>query len=142
MPRKNGRVQPKLSRLLDANINRAREGIRVVEDTARYVWDDKRLYSSLRKIRHRLTKLTKDRHSDLVKSRQSREDVGRRLVEGGRACLADVVTANMKRAQEAMRVLEEYNKVFSPKFSAEFKRLRYALYVQEKKVNLKNESAA
>ncbi len=43
-----------LARILDAAANRAREGLRVVEDYARFVLDDPGLTRRLKEVRHRL----------------------------------------------------------------------------------------
>ena len=50
MTRRNG-----LHRVLDANANRAREGLRVMEDAARFILDDGPLASELKAIRHTIT---------------------------------------------------------------------------------------
>ncbi len=127
-------MDKKVARLLDANLNRAREGLRVVEDTARFVWDDAKLYRRIRSLRHALHAATASSYKTLVLARDSANDAGRKVKEGGRTNLAAVVSANLRRAQEAVRVLEEYGKVFSPKAAVEFKRVRYALYQEETKI--------
>ncbi len=124
----------KTLRLLDANLNRAREGIRVVEDAARFLWDDAVLYKRLRALRHDLHKATAARYKNLLESRDSRADAGRVIKESGRTSVSAVVSANMRRAQEAVRVLEEYSKVFSPVAAGQFKRIRFRLYIEEKEV--------
>jgi thiamine-phosphate pyrophosphorylase len=55
-------------------------------------------------------------------------------LEGRRSSIGSVVSANIRRAQEAVRVLEEYGKVFSPRAASEFKSIRYRLYQEEKKI--------
>jgi thiamine-phosphate pyrophosphorylase len=122
------------ARLLDANLNRAREGLRVLEDTARFLWNDKPMVVRLRAIRHGLHRITAARYSELIQARDSRADVGRTVVETGRTRLSDVAAANMRRAQEAVRVLEEFSKVFSPAAAPEFKKIRYQLYTEEKRL--------
>src|SRR5437762_1803746 len=121
-------VAKKTLRLLDANLNRAREGLRVVEDTARFLWNDSRLYRRLRKLRHDLHKITAAKYKDLLGSRNSQEDAGRTVKESSRASISSVVSANICRAQEAVRVLEEYSKVFSPRAAVGFKKIRFQLY--------------
>lgn len=121
-------------RLLDANLNRAREGIRVVEDTARFLWDDRATYRRLRTLRHSLDSVTRSRYRRWVAARSSESDVGRRIVEGNRRSTGDVVAANIRRAQEAVRVLEEYGKLIAPKASPALKEIRYRLYVEEKRL--------
>ena len=121
-------------RLLDANLNRAREGLRVVEDTARFVWNDEPMYRRVRALRHKLHELTAASYKKLVSARDSDGDAGRRLKESGRTSLSGVVSANVRRAEEAVRVLEEYSKVFSPKTAAGFKAVRFAVYEEEKRI--------
>lgn len=124
----------KILRLLDANLNRAREGLRVVEDTARFVWNDAPQYRRIRTLRHGLHRVTQSSYKGLVSARESVKDVGRKISEGSRSNLSAVVSANMRRAQEAVRVLEEYSKVLSPGAAPELKKIRYQLYQEEKEL--------
>jgi thiamine-phosphate pyrophosphorylase len=130
----NGKIPPGVARLLDANLNRAREGLRVLEDTARFLWTDGPMYRRIRSLRHRLHQATAISYKKLVEARDSAGDPGRRVPEGGRASVAAVVAANIRRAQEAVRVLEEYGKIFSAGAGAEFKAIRFALYREEKRI--------
>jgi thiamine-phosphate pyrophosphorylase len=122
------------ARLLDANLNRAREGLRVIEDTARFVWNDAALFRRLRGLRHALHRVTASHYRSLVAARRSETDAGRAIPENGRPSIAAVVAANVRRAQEAVRVLEEYSKVFSATAPREFKRIRYRLYREEREI--------
>lgn len=124
-----------VARLLDANLNRAREGLRVVEDTARFLWDDAAMYKRLRLLRHRLHEVTAASYRKLVDARDSVKDPGREMAEGGRSSVAAVASANIRRAQEAVRVLEEYSRIFSKGAGADFKAIRYALYQEEKRIS-------
>ncbi len=121
-----------VARLLDANLNRAREGIRVVEDTVRFIHKDLNGYRKLRNLRHQLDEITRDKYFDFLKARDSWKDHGRLLKEGSQKPLLSIVPANLRRAEEATRVLEEYMKVFSPALSAKFKEIRFQLYEIEK----------
>lgn len=132
MAAKNQKADAGTLRLLDANLNRAREGIRVVEDAARFVFDDKPRYERLRALRHELHAITKGSYKSLIASRESGADVGRKISEKKRASSESVLSANFRRAQEAVRVLEEYSKVFSPRAAGAFKQVRYQLYQEEK----------
>jgi thiamine-phosphate pyrophosphorylase len=123
-----------VARLLDANLNRAREGLRVIEDTARFVLSDERLYKRVRAARHELHSITALSYKFLVSARESEADAGRAIKEGTRASLAAVVGANIRRAEEAVRVLEEYSKVFSAKAAPRFKKIRYKIYTLEKEL--------
>ena len=122
-----------LFRVLDANLNRAREGLRVLEDTARFVWNDRPLFESLREARHGLDRATRAAYPQLVSGRESAADLGRRMAEGKSRDWPGLVAANFRRVQEALRVLEEYGKVFSPGASETFKAMRFRMYANEKK---------
>ncbi|MBK8871245.1 MAG: hypothetical protein KBG07_06940 [Elusimicrobia bacterium] len=130
----------KISRVLDANLNRAREGLRVLEDTARFVWDDRALFSALRRARHGLDKATRSAYPRLVAGRESAKDMGRCMAEGKSRDWPGLVAANFRRVQEALRVLEEYGKVFAPTAAAQFKKNRFQIYLQEKKALQKLDS--
>ncbi len=130
--RKN--VPLKVLRLLDANLNRCREGLRVLEDTARFVWDDEPLFLRFRHQRHSVDLLTRKFYPKLVASRDSRGDHGRTIPEAPRARFQGVVAANLRRSAESLRVLEEYGKLFSPASGARFKIIRFEIYDLEKKV--------
>ncbi|MFC2008577.1 thiamine phosphate synthase [Chloroflexota bacterium] len=98
-------------RLLDANFNRASEGLRVAEDTARFVLDDAGLSASLKAMRHDLARMASEIGAPLLSGRDSPGDVGRESgvrVGSGQRELLDLVRANLKRAQESLRVIEEY----------------------------------
>lgn len=122
---------PSLYRVIDANLNRLKEGIRVIEDIARYVNNDKTLASKLKALRHQ-SRI--DDLQNLLNSRDSLNDVLRPTVtsEMNRDSLESIIIANYKRAQESSRVLEEMYKIVQPELSENFKSLRYALYQLEK----------
>lgn len=130
---------PSLYRVIDANINRLKEGIRVIEDIARYVYNDKELASKLKRLRHQ-SRI--DDLQNLLCSRDSVNDVLRPTVssEMNRDSLESIIIANYKRAQESSRVLEEIYKIIEPKRSENFKSLRYALYQLEKENLTKSDS--
>ncbi len=124
----------KVYRALDANCNRAREGFRVAEDVARFVLNDPPLLNRLKKLRHAVTSAEKS----LFKSPQLRhlardvkKDMGRgnrEKKEKVRTSPRELLKANLKRAQEALRSLEEFSKLLKHPASAKFKRLRYECY--------------
>ena len=118
-------------RVIDANLNRLKEGIRVIEDMARYSQNNKELSSSLKNLRH-LAKI--DDIQALLKSRDAQNDVLRPTMksEMERSSIDSIIIANYKRAQESSRVLEEIYKVVEPELSERFKNIRYELYTLEK----------
>lgn len=120
-------------RLLDANLNRLREGIRVVEDIYRYIFNDKKIASKLKKLRH---KSRIEIHKELLDSRDIQNDVLKTSTtsEQTRADLDSILIANFKRAQESSRVLEEFTKLIDINTSENFKNIRYELYHLEKSI--------
>lgn len=124
-------LSPDIFRVIDANLNRLKEGIRVIEDIARYLQNDKSLALKLKNLRHKSK--TED-SSSLLASRDSVNDVLRPTVpdEMHRDSIQSILVANYKRAQESSRVLEELYKIVNPALSENFKFIRYELYVLEK----------
>ena len=114
-------------RLIDANLNRLREGIRVVEDIFRYVYNDKQTAIKLKELRH-LSRL--ENYIELLETRDVKNDVLRSSIksEQNRTDLYSILIANFKRAQESSRVLEEFTKLISIEDSENFKYIRYELY--------------
>ena len=119
------------NRVIDANINRFKEGIRVVEDILRYQFSSP-LAFKLKELRH--IKLPK--YEEYVKSRDSINDILKTSTksEQTRATLKDIIIANLKRAQESARVLEEMFKLEDINLSETFKNARYKLYNYEKEI--------
>jgi thiamine-phosphate pyrophosphorylase len=125
-----------VSRIIDANINRVTEALRVIEDIFRYYFDDPGLQQGLKDLRHCIAStLDQDRY---IVHRDSLADVGFSSIgarEYERESLHDVIRSNMKRSQEGLRVLEEIFKLESKSAALEMKRLRYALYDIDKKIS-------
>ena len=120
-------------RLLDANLNRLREGIRVVEDIYRYIFNDKNIATKLKSLRH---KSRISLYEDLLESRDIQNDVLKTSTksEQNRTDLQSILIANFKRAQESSRVLEEFTKLIDIDISENFKSIRYDLYHLEKSI--------
>jgi len=135
MTKKN--LSPELYRVIDANLNRLKEGIRVSEDIFRYAYNNKTIATELKQLRH-LAKI--DDLDNLLNSRDSQNDVLRKTqeVELNRSDIGSIITANFKRAQESSRVLEEMFKIVDPNLSELFKNIRYNLYTLEKTSRLNN----
>ncbi|RXK06693.1 thiamine-phosphate pyrophosphorylase [Halarcobacter bivalviorum] len=117
----------KTLRLIDANLNRLKEGIRVVEDIFRYNYDNKEIALKLKSLRH-LCRV--DNYIEVLSTRDVNNDVLRESIksEQNRSDLNSILIANFKRAQESSRVLEEITKLTSIKTSENFKYIRYELY--------------
>jgi len=123
-----------LLRILDANLNRAREALRVVEDVARFHRDDAAATALLKEARHSLDRLARPLARELTVARDSVRDVGRlgdRPVERARS-MREILAANLKRAGEALRAIEEIAKGRYPGLAREAHRRRFELYALEK----------
>ena len=126
----------KLYRILDANLNRAREGLRVSEEIVRFAMDSAPLQKGFKKCRHALkSALERLGASELVKSRDSGGDVGKgpSKLEDPRKDLEGVFMANVQRVKESLRALEEFSKLVDAKASAAFKETRFRVYQLEKR---------
>ena len=126
-----------LLRVIDANYNRAKEALRVTEDIARFYLADARLTSRYKRARHDLTKALlgfKMPYRRLVEARDSKEDVGRAglIRDKKKPGWKDIFLSNLKRAEEAVRVLEEFSKMVEPNETSRLQRLRFRLYELEK----------
>lgn len=128
------------ARILDASANRAREGLRVVEDYCRFVLDDAFLTRELKQIRHDLAAALVSLPSHiLLESRETQHDVGTQVstaAEQHRASPLEVAAANLKRLQEALRTLEEFGKLHSATMAAVIEQLRYRTYTLERAIVL------
>lgn len=128
----------KINRIIDANINRAKEGLRVCEEITRFILENYKLTSELKQLRHKISELKQKLPSDtdLVKERDSEKDIGKNIIinELKRKDLKDIFFANIQRVKEAIRVLEEFSKLTDTRLSIEFKKNRYRTYEIEKKI--------
>lgn len=129
-------MDKKLFRIIDVNLNRSREGLRVIEDIARFYLDNKNLTGILKRIRHQITNTVKG-VSLLLLNRQSDSDVGRMfepLLEGNKKDIKELVISNFRRVEESLRVLEDVSKIIMPKKADVYKKLRFRVYTLEKKI--------
>jgi len=127
-------ISPNLYRLIDANLNRLREGIRVVEDIQRFIFNNKDISKNLKKLRH-LSRIEDDKL--LLTNRDILNDILKSTTksESSRENLDSVIKANIKRAQESSRVLEESLKIINDTEAEKFKNIRYELYNIEKEIS-------
>jgi len=128
-------LSPELYRVIDANLNRLKEGIRVVEDIMRYRDNNKTLSKKLKELRH---KARVHETKELLLHRDSINDVLRASSQSelNRSNTMSILTANFKRGQESARVLEELYKLQNIAYSENFKYIRYELYNLEKEIIL------
>ncbi len=127
----------KLLRMLDANLNRSREGLRVLEDFFRFISETNTLRSKARKIRHAMEKLISEKSliKTMFKERNSKSDLGKEvdLWEMKREEIFDLVYANFQRVKESTRVIEELLKIIDKRKVKLIKNIRYEIYNMEKK---------
>ncbi len=118
-------------RILDANLDRAREGLRIIEEWCRFGLNDGDSASICKNMRQDLASCHRDYFRD---SRDTPNDLGTNLShpqEEERKSLEGLLQANFCRIQEALRVLEEYAKLYDGQFARQMKQLRYQVYSLE-----------
>ena len=128
-------------RIIDANANRARETLRVIEEHARFAQDDATLAAHAKQLRHDLAAALAGvpQHS-LLAARDTPGDVGTRTAtetERTRENADDVAIAAAKRLTEALRAIEEYGKTFDAELGGRVEQLRYRAYELEKQLGLR-----
>ena len=127
----------KTLRIIDANQNRAKEGLRVCEEVVRFILNDVRLTEEFKKARHNVSRTISSLpvvRKELLKERDSEKDVGKDISEKSkRKNYEDIFNANIQRVKEALRVLEEFSGLLSKDASQKFKALRFKVYTLEKK---------
>lgn len=130
----------KIYRVIDANINRVSEGIRVLEDFYRFVLDDRAISKELRDLRHLVRKTYSSKN--LIKYRDSKKDVGKETSKesklDNKTTTEELVVANFKRVQEGLRSIEESLKIIGLYEEAkEYEVMRFKSYDLEKKIYIK-----
>jgi thiamine-phosphate pyrophosphorylase len=127
-----------VDRVLDAAANRAAEGLRVVEDYVRFVLDDAHLTGLCKQLRHDLAEaLGRIDVRQRLAARQTQHDVGTELTspqERMRLDAAGVARANLERAHQALRTLEEFAKLRDADLAEQLKQLRYRAYTVDSAV--------
>ena len=124
-------------RIIDANINRMAEGIRVIEDHSRFITENKEVNKQLREIRHKARKTLKELDSDLISSRESLSDNGLKISGNSKldnkTTEKELLLSNFKRIQEAVRSIEENLKITGDyDKSKQFEQIRFEIYEIEK----------
>jgi len=123
-----------LFRILDANLDRAREGLRIIEEWCRFGLNDQ---GKTAKLKHLRQSIAEWHTPEIRAARDTPGDLGTALThpnEATRSSLINVLQANLARTQEALRVLEEYGKLYSPEMSASCKQMRYQLYTLDSQI--------
>ncbi|MDD5731243.1 MAG: thiamine-phosphate pyrophosphorylase [Candidatus Omnitrophica bacterium] len=127
-----------IDRIIDANLNRLKEGLRVLEEICRFIIDSRELTLQFKKTRHKINAIAGrlNAQTELIEERASLEDVGRLMhhkKELERKNCQDIFFANSTRVKESLRVLEEFSKLKDIRIALEFKKIRYGIYELEKK---------
>ena len=135
MPDSNPADQATL-RIIDANLNRVTEGLRVVEEHCRFGLNDRHLTARLKHLRHEVTAVvTGLGQAALLAARDTPRDVGTEVTAAGefhRRTSRELVQANWQRVQQGLRVLEEYVKLLSAEGAERLELLRYQTYTLAK----------
>jgi thiamine-phosphate pyrophosphorylase len=126
------------ARMVDVNLNRSREALRVLDDYCRFVLDDRGLTEQVKRLRHSLAEASaRLPQSLLLAARDTPNDVGTTVGttrEYARTTPAEVAAVNAKRLQEALRSAEEYGKVLDAGFGRAVEAIRYEAYTLERQV--------
>ncbi|MFH0796009.1 MAG: thiamine phosphate synthase [Candidatus Omnitrophota bacterium] len=123
-----------LYRIIDANLNRTREGLRVLEEVARFAKKDVVLTKKLRALRHQISEQIANRIPRvlLLAARTSKEDLGKNFPGEDRSGMKELVIANSLRVSEALRTLEEVTGTIVPGVRTSVQNIRFAFYETEK----------
>ena len=121
-------------RILDANLDRAREGLRVLEDWCRFGLNHHELTD---KFKHLRQSLGQWHTPDLRVARDTPNDTGTSIThpqEQIRTGITEVLQANFCRVEEALRSLEEFGKIYQPELASACKQWRYQIYTLESEI--------
>jgi thiamine-phosphate pyrophosphorylase len=124
-------IQQAVYRILDANLDRAREGLRTIEEWCRFGLNNSQLAEECKKERQEIA------HWHTIQMRAARDTLGDPGIElthpqeEKRTTIESVLQANFCRVQEALRVVEEYSKLYNPIMGKAFKQMRYRVYSLE-----------
>ncbi len=124
-------IQQVVFRILDANLDRAREGLRIIEEWCRFGLNNAQLAGECKQMRQEVASW---HNAELRAARDTQGDPGTDLThpqEEQRASIKSLLQANFSRVEEALRVLEEYGKLYHPNMGKAFKQMRYRVYTLE-----------
>ncbi|NEQ75705.1 MAG: thiamine phosphate synthase [Okeania sp. SIO2C9] len=124
-------VQSGVRRILDANLDRAREGLRIIEEWCRFGLNSIHWANECKQLRQEIGSW----HStELRMSRNTPGDPGTELThpkEEERSDVQQLLQVNFCRLEEALRVLEEYGKIYNSQMGSACKQIRYRVYTIE-----------
>ncbi len=126
------------ARIMDVNLNRISEGLRILEDYTRFILDDHLLTQMLKEIRHELAETMNLLGPDLLlKQRDTMGDIGTSITAGNeyrRRSIKEIALINSKRIGEALRSLEEYGKLYQSELAIRIEKIRYRFYTLEQSI--------
>ena len=127
----------KINRIIDVNINRVSEGLRILEDISRFYYNTYKITEDIKKLRHKVRKAINDFQDELIIARDSINDLGLDISQknnlDSKKDVKELIAANFKRVQEGLRVIEENLKISGfYKLSKEYEIFRYDSYFLEK----------
>lgn len=122
---------------MDANLNRVAEGLRVLEDLARFYYEDKSLTEELKRIRHLVRKTVNHLYPEFISQRDAIGDLGLNISQSNnwdqKHNLKELILGNFKRIEEGLRVIEENLKIAGHyEISKAYESYRYQSYNLEK----------
>ena len=133
-------MERSIYRIIDANFNRAREAIRVIEEFCRFALNSRSLTERAKQLRHKLSAgIDKLDSTRLISSRDTVGDVGAGKTvpkQLQRSDLKSCFTAGAKRLTEALRALAEMTQTLNPSIAETMEKLRYAAYTLEKDITI------
>ena len=125
-------------KIIDANLNSTREGLRVCEDISRFIISDKDITRALKLIRHTATKIMLNSKTlklkHLLQNRDTENDAAKffDLKKPKNISIADIFMSNIQRVKESLRVVEECCKIIDEGISRRYRKLRFNTYDIEK----------
>ncbi len=123
--------ESRIFQIIDANLDRAREGLRVLEDWARFGLGENDSVTKIKNFRHILGK----NHLEVYKeSRNYIEDQCKGLTHKeqiNRKSPEQIISSNAGRVQEALRVIEEFSRLNNNELSKIASKIRYEIYTLE-----------
>lgn len=131
----SGKKSHQMFRLIDVNLDRIGEGLRLLEDIARFLLEDNEITSQLKSIRHELVSVDPSLRRCLLNARDADADIGRGKEATTTRDAESLIAANSKRVEQSLRVVEELAKMPELKLDAEtFKKARFDLYSIERRL--------
>ncbi|MFQ4141825.1 thiamine phosphate synthase [Chlorogloeopsis sp. ULAP02] len=124
-------IQQVVYRILDANLDRVREGLRIIEEWCRFGLNNSQLAGECKRMRQEVASW---HTAQLRAARDTPGDSGTELThpqEEERSSIKSLLQANFCRVEEALRVLEEYGKLYHSNMGKAFKQMRYRVYTLE-----------